>query len=315
MEGQTLRYYLSLFSFCILLTYFIYIFNFNLLNLNNKIIEINKGEPIIKILDKVAINENEINKKIYYLYIYMYNKYYKKINYGKFQFTKSLNINETLKIISTKSNIDYQITIVEGWEKYQLDKYLSSFYNDFERINYNELIADTYFINSSNSFYEFKKFMHKNMNNFFNKYKSNELLNKFGIEKILIISSLVEKEAKGNEDKLLISSVILNRLNKKMKLQIDASVIAAITQGEYRLNRKLTYKDLKFQHYLNTYVIKGLPNEMISYVGKDTIEIVLKNPKSDFLFYFYNILEGKHVYSKNFNEHKTKLNEYRKKIK
>ena len=54
---------------------------------------------------------------------------------------------------------------------------------------------------------------------------------------------------------------------------------------------------------------------MISYVGKDTIEIVLKNPKSDFLFYFYNILEGKHVYSKNFNEHKTKLNEYRKKIK
>ena len=54
---------------------------------------------------------------------------------------------------------------------------------------------------------------------------------------------------------------------------------------------------------------------MISYVGFETIKILLENPKSDYLFYFYNIIKKEHIFSKNFNEHRKKLNEYRKKIK
>ena len=100
-----------------------------------------------------------------------------------------------------------------------------------------------------------------------------------------------------------------------MKLQIDASVIAAITEGKFKLNRALKIKDLKYDHPLNTYVIKGIPIEMICYVGQETIELLLENPKSDFLFYFYNILEQKHIFSKNYESHREQLNEYRKKIK
>ena len=59
----------------------------------------------------------------------------------------------------------------------------------------------------------------------------------------------------------------------------------------------------------------GIPDEMISYVGFETIKILLENPKSDYLFYFYNIIKKEHIFSKNFNEHRKKLNEYRKKIK
>ena len=54
---------------------------------------------------------------------------------------------------------------------------------------------------------------------------------------------------------------------------------------------------------------------MISYVGKKTIEILLENKKSDYFFYFYNILEKKHIFSKNYKDHKKKLYEYRKKNK
>ena len=54
----------------------------------------------------------------------------------------------------------------------------------------------------------------------------------------------VEKEAKNNDDKKLVTSVILNRLNVGMKLQIDASTIFAITGGNFKLNRKLTNKAL-----------------------------------------------------------------------
>jgi len=312
-EEQTLRYYLSLFSFLII--YLIFLLTINSIEINSKIIDISKGESIKKISNKITYNENFFNKKIYYLLFSLSNKYYLPIKYGKFKIKKKIKVVELIKIISTKSNLDYRITIVEGWEKYQLNNYLLNYYDDFKEIPYNKLIANTYIINSTNSYDNFIEFLIKNKKDFFKTYKDNDLLKKYSIDEILVISSLVEKEAKNNLDKPIIASIIFNRLNLGMKLQIDASVIAAITQGKYRLNRSLTYKDLKLDNLLNTYNIQGIPKEMICYVGLKTIKIVLENPKSDFLFYFYNVIEKKHIFSKTYKEHKKKLNEHRKQTK
>ena len=98
-----------------------------------------------------------------------------------------------------------------------------------------------------------------------------------------------------------------------MKLQIDATVIFALTNGKYNLDRKLLRNDLKIDHPFNTYIYYGLPPEPISYVGKKTLDVLLENNKNDFLFYFFNYSLNKHIFSKNFKEHKEKLNEYRKK--
>ena len=110
-----------------------------------------------------------------------------------------------------------------------------------------------------------------------------------------------------------IASVIFNRLNKKMKLQIDATVLFSITNGKYDLKRKLTYKDLKIDHPYNTYKHNGLPPKPISYVGRKTLDLIFENNKTDFLFYFFNNSLKRHVFSMNFTDHKKKLNEYRKK--
>ncbi len=316
LEVQILRYYLSLFSFLIIILYFIFLLFFKSINLeNNNIINIKKGEATLSVINKITVNENFLNKKIFNIIILFTDKYYKSINYGKFIVNEKSNIFNILNIITNKSNYNYKITIIEGWEKYQLKKYLSNFYQDFNDIPYNQLIANTYIIDSSKSFNDLINFLHQQKKNFFLEYTDNALLKKYGVNNILILSSLIEKEAKNEYDKLLISSVILNRLNKNMKLQIDASVIASLTNGEYKLNRSLNLNDLKHDHPLNTYIIDGIPHKMICYVGEETIKLLLENPKSDFLFYFYNILKEKHIFSKNFTEHKKKLNEYRKKIK
>ena len=94
-----------------------------------------------------------------------------------------------------------------------------------------------------------------------------------------------------------------------MKLQIDTTVLFAITDGN--LNRKLLINDLKIIHPFNTYVIDGLPPKPISYVGKKTLDIIFENYKSDFLFYFFNNSLKRHIFSKTFEDHKIKLNEYR----
>ena len=84
----------------------------------------------------------------------------------------------------------------------------------------------------------------------------------------------------------LIASVIFNRLKNNMRLQIDATVIFSLTEGQFKLNRKLTLNDLKIQHPFNTYYINGLPPDLISYVGPKTVQIVLENPKSDYFILF-----------------------------
>ena len=105
----------------------------------------------------------------------------------------------------------------------------------------------------------------------------------------------------------------MNRLKLNMKLQIDATVIFSLTGGREDLDRKLTYADLKIKNPYNTYINYGLPPKPISYVGYKTIELIYEDYKTEYLFYFYNSFENKHIFSLNFKDHLKKLNEYRSK--
>ena len=71
------------------------------------------------------------------------------------------------------------------------------------------------------------------------------------------------------------------------------------------------YNDLSIKDQYNTYHIQGLPPLPICFVGRKTIEIVLENYNSDYLFYFYNDILKQHIFSKSFIEHKKKLDIYR----
>ena len=140
LEEQTLRYYLSLFSVIIFLFYSYYIVHFQFLFNDKHIIKIAKGDSISKISEKIIIDKNYLQKKIYYLLI-----------------EKNSNILSVLKTVSKASNINYEITIIEGWEKYQLTNYLKKFFTTrHKRIN--EIHGkDYYFINKEKFFTLIKK--------------------------------------------------------------------------------------------------------------------------------------------------------------
>ena len=63
MEAQILRYYLGLFSFLLIFLYLIFLLFFKNINLDNKIINIEKGEPTLLIINKITNNENYFEKK------------------------------------------------------------------------------------------------------------------------------------------------------------------------------------------------------------------------------------------------------------
>jgi len=312
LEELILRFYLKIFSILLIpIIYFFYILFIKDLVLNNKYFLINKNDNYHSIIYN-NISDSSFNLFFYKLVLRI-SLLNNQIHYGKFVLNKNLNYYKLLNTIKLPSNYYEKITIVEGWSKNDLNKILLKNFDNFYSLEYSDIIADTYMFSEGSSFEDFKKQLDKKYIEIKNKYKNHNLLKKFSFNEILIIGSLLEKEGLDNDDKRLIYSVIINRLNSKMKLQIDATVIFSITKGYKDLDRNLNFDDLKINDPYNTYFIFGLPPKPISYVGYKTIEIIFENYKSDYLFYFYNSLENKHIFSLNYKKHLEKLNAYRAK--
>ena len=313
LEEPILRFYSRVFSFLLIfIIYFFYIIFIKEIILKNEYFLIEKKVNYKNIIDANII-DNQLNLFIYKITLKAFLLIDNKIHFGKFKLDNENTYNKILSKISQPSNIYEKITIVEGWSKKDLNKIFNKNFNEYIELDYNRIIADTYMFSEGSSFNEFKKQLDKRYLLIKNKFKNHYLLKKYSFNEILIIGSLLEKEGLDYNDKRNIYSVIMNRLNNKIKLQIDATVIFALTRDNNNLDRKLTYEDLRINHPYNTYYNYGLPPGPISYVGYKTIELIFEDYKTDYLFYFYNSFENKHIFSLNYKDHLEKLNEYRSK--
>lgn len=99
-------------------------------------------------------------------------------------------------------------------------------------------------------------------------------------QKILTIASMVELEAGLDEERPIIAGVIRNRLEKGMRLQIDATVLYGM-----RAWRKLYNVDYKHESPYNTYLMTGLPPGPICSPSLKSIKAALAPAKHDFLYY------------------------------
>lgn len=121
---------------------------------------------------------------------------------------------------------------------------------------------------------------------------------------IMIKASLIEREAKKDDERSLIAGVIENRLNKGMKLQMDASAVYAVTDGLYDKN-KVAHKDLEVNSKYNTYRISGLPAGPICCPSLKSI-IAAKEPATHKYLYYHtdpDKNDGSHIFSETFSEH------------
>ena len=131
---------------------------------------------------------------------------------------------------------------------------------------------------------------------------------RLGAYQLIVAASLVESEAKVGEDRPLIASVISNRLEVGMKLQIDATVLYAIGHKE-----RVLYKDLEVDSPYNTYRIDGLPPTPISAVGRASLEAMLRPEQTSYLYYVLADKSGKHAFATTAGEFEALKAEARKK--
>jgi UPF0755 protein len=137
---------------------------------------------------------------------------------------------------------------------------------------------------------------------------SSSLPNEIG--RTVTMASIVEKETAVPEERPLVASVYYNRLNKRIALDADPSIIyAELLAGSYQ--GALHHADMSFSSPYNTYRNPGLPPGPIGNPGRSALEAAMHPAQSDY-YYFVADAQGHHRFSATFEEHNKNVEAYRK---
>lgn len=122
---------------------------------------------------------------------------------------------------------------------------------------------------------------------------------------VVIMASLLEKEAKTLEDKRMVAGILWKRLDIDMALQVDA--VFGYIKGTETYHPSLV--DLEIDSPYNTYRNRGLPPTAIANPGLESIEAALTPIPSDYLYYLTGT-DGAMRYARTFDEHRANRAKY-----
>ena len=98
---------------------------------------------------------------------------------------------------------------------------------------------------------------------------------------IVIMASIIEREARNSADRRMISGVLWNRIERGMALQVDVTFLYTIGKGTFQL----TNRDLLTDSPYNTYMRKGLPPTAIGSPSLDSLEAAVNPTKNNYLYF------------------------------
>jgi len=127
------------------------------------------------------------------------------------------------------------------------------------------------------------------------------------LHQAVTLASLIEREAKVDNERSIISGVLHNRLHMGMPLQVDATVLYALGKTA---TEQVTYKDLEVASPYNTYRIMGLPPGPIANPGRASLEAAVHPARVPYLYYVAKA-DGSHAFARSLAEHNENIRKYR----
>lgn len=290
------------------------------------VLEIKKGESLNSVLSE--LKEQGVFEQLWTAKIYArINAYGSEIKAGEFHLSSPMTIPQLLKFISSNNQISYSIQFIEGSSYKDALSVLASnekIIHTLQSLSDDELAKkidleisthlegqfypDTYFFHKGDSDLDILKRANQRLRAILEKEWQNR---QKGIPlesayQALILASIIEKETGVPEERPEIAGVFTRRLQKKMRLQTDPTVIYGLGDS-YQGN--ITRKHLKQDTPYNTYRISGLPPTPIALVGRAAINAAL-NPKEGKSLYFVAKGDGSHYFSETIDEHNKAVRKY-----
>ena len=240
----------------------------------------------------------------------------KKIEVGDFRLSPSMTAQEIAENL-THGTLDIWVTVPEGKRateiaeilKEKIPTYNSSWSNALVG-NEGYLFPDTYLIPKDA---DIEMIMNQMRGNFDVKYATLGTTNtKLTKEEIVILASLIEREAITDAEKPIIAGILLNRLNAAMPLQVDSTIQYA--KGKNPKTKKWwepvvleEYESIRSDY--NTYLFPGLPPGPISNPGLVALAATVNPADTDYLYYLHD-KNRKIRYAKTLNEHNANIEKF-----
>ncbi len=281
-----------------------------------RIFVVNKGEDVRKIANNLKAQEL-IRDPIVFFLLTKQEGLDKQIQAGDFRLNPSMSAQEIASNL-THGTLDIWVTIPEGLRadeiadilKEKLPTYKESWRASLDA-NEGYLFPDTYLIprdadvNMVISIFK---------NNFEEKFASVKTSKANGLSDAdsIIIASIVEREAVFAEDRPIVASVFLNRLNIGMPLGSDPTVQYALGYQPAEKSwwkKELTVDDLNINSPYNTRKNVGLPPTPISNPGLSSIKAAL-NPANTNYLYFYSDKQGHLHFATTLEGHNANVKKY-----
>jgi UPF0755 protein len=242
-----------------------------------------------------------------------------KIQAGEFHLSPAMSADEVLQALQ-RGSYDAVITIPEGKRAEEIADTLQinlSTYQDSwrQRLAANEgyLFPDTYAFPKDADIETIITTMRGNFDKKFATIPPGTYSTLYSQSQLVTIASLVEREARFDEDRPLVASVIFNRLKINMPLQIDATIQYALGYQADKKNwwkQDLTIDDIHLNSLYNTYQNTGLPPTPISNPGINVLKAVVNAPTTDYVYYITDPKTGRNVYAKTLDEHNANIKKY-----
>ncbi len=269
-----------------------------------------------------VLNERQ---RLFLSWYIQYKGYEKLLKAGEYQFAFSITPQDLLNKLVKGDVVQYPFTLIEGATVEELIKSIDS----MPKINKTlqgkspEEIAQLLNIQGSleGQFFPETYFYTANMTDLSLLQRAHQMMNKklqtaWNMRspdvflqtpyEALILASIIEKEAAMDKERSLISGVFQRRLQKKMRLQADPTVVYGL-QKEY--NGKLTREALRKDTPYNTYTRFGLPPTPIACPSMKSIIAAMHPDRSDAL-YFVAKGDGTHAFSADLKTHNEAVSQY-----
>jgi len=300
------------------------------------IFSVNKGERVRNIAENLY-QQKIIQHPEYFRFYARLSHKAEKIKAGEYSLKQGMTIIDMVDLFVSGKVNQYSLTIVEGWtvkealehikndanliktsefespfdtrSGLKLAKKLGSQYDNLEGLIY----PDTYKFPKGSTDIQFLKRSYEGMQKVLhqewqNREKNTPLKTSY---EALILASIVEKESGVSSERSQIAGVFIRRMNKKMRLQSDPTIIYGM--GD-RYKGNIRRRDINEKTPYNTYQISRLPPTPIAIPGRDAIHAVL-HPDKGKSIYFVADGSGGHVFTNNLKDHNRAVKEYLRKMR
>lgn len=283
-----------------------------------KIFIIKPGESTMGIAKRLE-NERLIKSANAFTILARSNKDSGQIQAGEFEVSASMTAGEILKKLMV-GIVDKKVTIVEGWRieeiAEKLNKEMGIEKEEFLKVaKEGYMFPDTYQFSPKASAFEVAQVMRGNFNQKYDVELQSKIKN-LGLtaEGGVILASIVEREARTDEPRRMVASILLKRYRIGMVLNADATVQYILGYQPIEKSwwkRNLTRQDLQIESPFNTYLNSGLPPAPIANPGLSSLKAVADaDPTTPYLYYFHDS-KGKSYYARTLDEHNANVAKYR----